>query len=172
VIEHTSNGCTCIGKRCPRCDQIKCRGAFGRNWLKKDGLQVYCTACRVAHKRADRPARRDKDRAIGKAWYQKNQEHARVQHKAYREAHPNKRSKEHYEAKWEKYREANKGYYEAHRDEHRERLTVDHVVPLSQGSRNSIENLQPLCRACNISKHARTIDYRPYFRRWALSSYS
>lgn len=44
-------------------------------------------------------------------------------------------------------------------------LTVDHVVPLSQGGRNSIENLQPLCRACNLSKHAKTIDYRPYFRR-------
>ena len=44
-------------------------------------------------------------------------------------------------------------------------LTVDHVVPLSQGGRNSIDNLQPLCRTCNNSKHAKIIDYRPYFRR-------
>jgi 5-methylcytosine-specific restriction endonuclease McrA len=44
-------------------------------------------------------------------------------------------------------------------------LTVDHVVPLSRGGTNDIDNLQPLCRACNTSKHAKAIDYRPYFRR-------
>src|ERR1700682_1016131 len=113
MIVHSLDGCTCPGKRCPHCDQIKCHGAFNRNWLKKDGLQVYCTACRGAHKRADRPARRDKDRAIGKAWYQKNQEYARAQQKAYREAHPNKRSKKHYEANPEKYKEQNRAYYAA-----------------------------------------------------------
>lgn len=39
-------------------------------------------------------------------------------------------------------------------------LTVDHVVPIHMGGRNSIENLQPLCRSCNSSKGTRTIDYR------------
>lgn len=40
------------------------------------------------------------------------------------------------------------------------KLTVDHVVPLSAGGTNSIENIQPLCQSCNSSKHRRTIDYR------------
>lgn len=40
------------------------------------------------------------------------------------------------------------------------KLTPDHVTPLSKGGRNDIANIQPLCRACNISKNARTIDYR------------
>ena len=31
-------------------------------------------------------------------------------------------------------------------------LTMDHVTPLSKGGRNTIENIQVLCRACNSSK--------------------
>lgn len=40
------------------------------------------------------------------------------------------------------------------------KLTLDHVVPLSEGGRNSIDNIQPLCGACNSSKGTKTIDYR------------
>jgi 5-methylcytosine-specific restriction endonuclease McrA len=39
-------------------------------------------------------------------------------------------------------------------------LTVDHVVPLSNGGTNTIDNIQPLCKSCNSSKGAKTIDYR------------
>lgn len=43
----------------------------------------------------------------------------------------------------------------------RRRLTVDHVVPFSQGGTNMIENIQPLCIACNCSKRDRhNTDYR------------
>jgi 5-methylcytosine-specific restriction endonuclease McrA len=42
-------------------------------------------------------------------------------------------------------------------------LTVDHVIPLSKGGTNMIENIQPLCRPCNSSKGTQTIDYRPRY---------
>ena len=47
-------------------------------------------------------------------------------------------------------------------------LTVDHVVPVSKGGSSNIDNLQPLCLACNSSKNDKIIDYRPgiEFGRW------
>ena len=41
------------------------------------------------------------------------------------------------------------------------RLTKDHVVPISRGGSNAIENIQPLCKACNCSKGVSAEDYRP-----------
>jgi 5-methylcytosine-specific restriction endonuclease McrA len=40
------------------------------------------------------------------------------------------------------------------------RITIDHVIPISRGGMNTIENAQPLCTSCNSKKHAKTIDYR------------
>lgn len=39
-------------------------------------------------------------------------------------------------------------------------LQPDHVVPISRGGRNSIDNIQPLCGKCNRKKHTKTIDFR------------
>jgi len=40
-------------------------------------------------------------------------------------------------------------------------ITLDHVLPLSMGGRNTIENAQPLCLSCNCKKSTKYIDYRP-----------
>ena len=40
------------------------------------------------------------------------------------------------------------------------KLTRDHVIPLTQGGSDSIDNVQPLCSRCNSKKNNKHIDYR------------
>lgn len=40
-------------------------------------------------------------------------------------------------------------------------LTRDHIVPLSVGGTDYINNIQPLCMDCNQWKYTKTIDFRP-----------
>lgn len=44
-----------------------------------------------------------------------------------------------------------------------EKITMDHIIPISRSGNHSIGNLQPLCRKCNSSKKSRLVSEYKYY---------
>lgn len=164
-------------KKCARCKETKSRESFN-NHHRRDGLSVYCIQCLKEMREPLREQRKE----YSKNYYRKNKVVFLQKCKEWIQRNLGKRRDiarrySHMRRAWEK---GGDGSYtqeqwetlcdfygrkclKCGKSEPEIKLTPDHIVPLSRHGDNTIDNIQPLCLICNISKNAKTIDYRPEY---------
>lgn len=219
MFKHVGLFCSCEGRYCNKCGQVKCHRAFSKDAKGKFGLSPWCKECVKSHQQAnlDRINERrreywrenaDRMRAQKREYNRKNPEPKKARDRKYRQEHTEEINAfiRDYKRNNEKFRAYNEEYNRQYRQLHPEKsaqyfnnrrariqqaggeftsrewkklckhynytclrcgkrepeikLTVDHVIPLSVGGTNSIDNIQPLCQSCNSSKGITSIDYR------------
>lgn len=215
MFEHVGLFCSCEGRYCGRCDQMKCHRAFSKDSKGKLGLSPWCKDCwRDYHqknkdqinirRKENRQEKADQYNAYNREYHHNNPEPKKARDKKYRQERLeefNAYMRE-YRKTYEGHREYNRQYVKLHPEKSAQnfnnrrarvlqaggeftsrewkklckhynytclccgkrepeiKLTIDHVIPLSKGGTNLIDNIQPLCQSCNSSKARSTIDYR------------
>lgn len=159
-------------KTCSACKEVLNPSLFSKSSTNRDGLQNYCKPCAKEKRAARYAAKVVEERAQNRQWFQENKPWLRPDKREYLNSW--RRGKDRRtESQNRRGRLADAGSFTT--DEWKglcEKygngclscggldITVDHVVALSKGERNTVDNLQPLCQSCNSKKGTKTIDYR------------
>lgn len=172
-------------KRCPQCKTIKDRIDFSpRNFLTPGDPCRECAYARTskwasanrerinATIRKNRARHPEKSRAACRKWREANRDKSRASSLAYAKAHPDKNCEaqrrrilrlravrgSHTIEEWRllcaKFDQRCVCCGETGQ------LTRDHIIPIIKLGSDSIDNIQPMCRFCNSTKKAESIDYR------------
>lgn len=147
-------------KICIKCGVEKSLTEFYKRTDAKDGRRNECISCKKAHNHEYSPKWYLRNRASkleqNQTWYNTNPG-KRLEYKQRRRSleSPNHFTADEFNQLCTKYDYAclSCGSTDA-------TLSADHVIPLSKGGLNTIDNIQPLCVACNCSKGTKTTDYR------------
>lgn len=150
-------------RQCTRCGETKPLAAFHRASKNVNGRNSYCIDCEAA--KYDSNAERLREKARDN--YRRNPTPAIAA------GHRRRARMMEIEGSWtsEEWEALKARYnYTCLRCDRREpeiKLSLDHVVPVSKGGKNTIDNAQPLCRSCNSRKRTRDTDYRGIAKRGA-----
>lgn len=159
-------------KLCPSCNLDKSLDLFRKNRSKKLGVSSYCKECANALAKARRPFRtpeqKQKAKASSQSWYANNKSANAAFTKAFLDRNPGLRS--HYVSTY-RARKRDNGVFAISKHEiaslllkpcfycgdNLQKITLDHIVPISRGGRHSIGNLVSACMPCNSSKGSKFI---------------
>lgn len=100
MLEHITEGCQCQGKKCTKCQIIKCTGAFSRDRTKPDELQSPCKQC---------------NSKVNKDYRSKNKEKI-AEHKREHANQIRERRRRSYAENPERYKRKNKNYHAKHKE--------------------------------------------------------
>lgn len=158
---------------CSRCQQTKDASAFGVDRRRRFGHYPFCNECRKDERRQRAPQIRIENRRSYLRCPEKYIESSRKWVKA--NPRRRKESSQLYAHRRRAWKRGGTGAFTqqewvvlCEQYDNRclccgrsdVRLSPDHIVPLSRGGSNTIDNIQPLCRDCNAHKFTQTIDYR------------
>lgn len=177
-------------KICPMCKIKKPLNEFHKASNTKDGAQGHCKECKkILNKKYEKnrdaetrkkyyknewQKKKNNPNYIKqhKEWLDKNSDHVKKKAKEYRETNKTlllisrsnqKSKKKGYSGvlsmkEWEFILNLTKFMCIA--CEENKADSIDHVLPLSNGGTNTVDNIQPMCLKCNLKKGARHVDFR------------
>lgn len=162
-------------KFCPKCLITKNISDFSKDKSRTDGLDSYCKQCRCELRDKNKESAKIYRRIYYPTYYAKYKKALMEYQRKYIKANRSKVNKwkvnytrkrryalttsDHFTLlEWEQL--VHKYHYICLKCEASIKLTVDHVVPLSLGGKDTIDNIQPLCGSCNSSKGQKNTDYK------------
>ena len=178
-------------KTCPKCRRSLTVDNFHKNAQKKDGLHGWCKVCSInasnawnkAHREECRErdtkyyaAHRDEQREYAAKWGATHREKQRgykakynAGHRAERRRHSLKRryaeslNKGQSYAAWEREIRSKKTFvcYWCGQKKPLNKLHIDHIVPISKGGADCLNNVTTSCVGCNLTKHNKDL------KKWA-----
>lgn len=147
-------------KLCSTCNTIKTKEEFGHRF----SVGGSCKSCRSEQEKISYRKNSDARREYAKNYRQNNLEAvrkmackgAKIRHQRLKDARANGKL-----SQAEKFEMVAKFGYACMCCGKTESITFDHIVPISAGGLDQINNIQLLCVSCNSSKGSKVIDYRP-----------
>lgn len=164
-----------IGKKCSRCREFKEYKEFNKRSAVSDGHNSYCRNCTKQIKKKYREENDEKIKAYRREYNEKHRERENLRKRLYKQTPEGRETKYRSKIKRRSYKkkvqfkpfqrrkilERDNWTCKMCKCKVHDRKTdyntpdkahLDHIIPISKGGNSEPDNLQVLCRDCNIAK--------------------